>query len=270
MTEPLLHTDLIQDGATDPEAWMVAVGGIYGAGRNWRPVARRLVEARPEWGVILADLRGHGRSPHLEPPHNLETVTEDLEETLASLGLPVRAVLGHSFGGKVALTLAARGRFPLEQVWVIDSTPETGDPRGSAWGMLRVLRVHSGPFADRDAAIAAIESEGYPNPVAQWMSTNLEAHPEGLAWGIDPDQMEELLRDFFASDRWAIVEDPPRGLSLHFVRATDSAVLSRGAAHRILEAGARSGRVHLHSVEGGHWLNQDNPDALHRLLISHL
>jgi pimeloyl-ACP methyl ester carboxylesterase len=270
MPERLLHTALVQSDERDPEAWLVVVSGIYGAGRNWRPVARRLVEARPGWGVILTDLRGHGRSPHLDPPHTLASATEDVERTMASLGLPIRGILGHSFGGKIALTFATHGQFPVEQVWVIDSTPETGDPRGSAWGMLRVLRVHSGPFRDRDEAIAAIESEGYPNPVAQWMSTNLQAHPDGLSWRLDPDQMEEFLRDFFRSDRWAIVEDPPRGISLHFVRATDSTVLSEGAAHRILEAGVRNGRVHLHGVEGGHWLNQDNPDALHRLLVSHL
>ena len=270
MPQPILHTDLLQSDARDPDAWIVVIPGIYGAGRNWRPVARRLVEAREDWGVILADLRGHGRSPHLDPPHTMETATKDLEETLRSMGLPVRAVLGHSFGGKIALTMATEGRFPLEQVWVIDSTPEAGDPRGSAWGMLRVLRVYPGPFPDRDTAISAIESEGYPNRVAQWMSTNLVAEGDELAWRLDPDQMEAMLRDFFVEDRWSIVEDPPRGLGLHFVRATDSSVLSVGAAHRILDAGRRTGRVHLHTVEGGHWLNADNPEALHRLLVSHL
>ena len=136
--------------------------------------------------------------------------------------------------------------------------------------MLRVLRVYPGPFRDRDEAISAIESEGYPNRVAQWMSTNLVSHGDGLTWRLDPDQMEAMLRDFFLEDRWSIVEDPPQGLGLHFVRATDSSVLTETSAHRILEAGGRTGRVHLHTVEGGHWLNADNPEAIHRLLVSHL
>ena len=270
MPAPVLHTELVQSREQEPDAWMVVLGGIYGAGRNWRPVALRLVEARPDWGVILADLRGHGRSPHLEPPHTLDTATADLEETLRALGLPVRGILGHSFGGKIALTLAIRKRFPLEQVWVVDSTPEAGEPRGSAWGILRVLRVHPGPFADRSEGISAMESEGYRNSVAQWMSTNLIRDGEDLVWRLDPDQMEELLRDFFSTPRWNIVEDPPQGTSVHFLRATDSTVLSEGSAHRILEAGARNGRVHLHTVEGGHWLHTDNPQELHRLLVSHI
>ena len=52
----LAHTRVTAAGAT-PERWLLVLHGIYGSGRNWGSIARRLVDARPEWGVLLVDLR---------------------------------------------------------------------------------------------------------------------------------------------------------------------------------------------------------------------
>ena len=40
-----------------PARWLLLTHGIYGAGSNWRGIARKLVERRPDWGVVLVDLR---------------------------------------------------------------------------------------------------------------------------------------------------------------------------------------------------------------------
>jgi hypothetical protein len=47
-------------------------------------------------------------------------------------------------------------------------------------------------------------------------------------------------------------------------------VLSEGATARIEAAGRENGRVFLHRMEGGHWLNADNPDAMVELLSAEL
>jgi hypothetical protein len=54
------------------------------------------------------------------------------------------------------------------------------------------------------------------------------------------------------------------------VAATDSSVLRPRDVERIRSLGADSGRVRLHAVEGGHWLNADNPDAVVDLLAGEL
>jgi esterase len=82
--------------------------------------------------------------------------------------------------------------------------------------------------------------------------------------------MEALLLDFFRTDLWAAVEAPRDGLELHFIRATASPVLDAGTLGRIREAGRGSGRVFVHEVVGGHWLNADNPDAVVRLVADRL
>ncbi|MFP4623739.1 MAG: alpha/beta fold hydrolase [Gemmatimonadota bacterium] len=264
---PDLSTRKVVAEGEHPGQWLAVLHGIYGAGRNWAAVARSLVAARPEWGALLVDLRQHGGSTGFEGPHTLERAAADLGGL--SPGGPVRAILGHSFGGKVAL-LRGRDDPSVEQLWIVDSTPEAMEPTGGAWWMLEALRRIPDAFEDREAAISALAAEGVDRPIALWVSANLDWRGERYRWRIDLDDMEALLRDFFRTDLWDLVESPRDGLEIHFIRATDSAVLGLEEAERIRAAGRSTGRVFVHDVRGGHWLNADNPHAVVELLARDL
>lgn len=264
MEEPLLAHERVEpeEGATPASLWTYFLHGIFGAGRNWRSIARRWVDAGRSRGGILVDLRLHGDSTEFGPPHTMQACARDVERLAGSLGRPARGLLGHSFGGKVALQVAAAGPRDLQVVWIVDSTPAAREPEGNAVRMLETLREEPGPFEDRDAAGAAIRRHGFPPMVARWMTTNLVESGEGWRWRFDLDGLEALLADFFRTDLWPVVEDPPAGVELHFLKATDSEVLPEAACERIERAGRATGRVHLHRVEGGHWLHVAAPDRV--------
>lgn len=233
-------------------------------------MARQLTARRSDWACALLDLRLHGDSPAFSPPHTVAAAAGDVALYELETGFHASSVLGHSFGGKVALAHVAVGRDRLAQVWVIDSTPETREPSGSAWRLLDVVRTLPLEFASRKEAAAGIEAAGYSNAVATWMASNLHYRDGRYSWRLDLDGAETMLRDFFATDLWAVVDDPPPDTVLHFVKATTSSVLSDEACARIEEAGRRHGRAHLHHVAGGHWLHTDNPKALVELLAANL
>ena len=264
-----LHHEVISAKGASPSRRMLLLHGIYGAGRNWGSVARRLVRARPEWSVTLVDLRSHGRSPRMSP-HTVDACADDLLRLEERRAGPADAVLGHSFGGKVALVHARRCTAGPAQLWIIDSAPGAGRPGGGAWRMLGVLRRRPGPFGSRAEAAAAVEGEGYSPVVAGWMAINAVRTGEGWVWRLDPDEMEDYLRDYFRVDAWDVVESPPRGTTIHFVRALGSSVVGEADAARIRAAGRRTGRVLLHAAEGGHWLNTENPETIHGLLAAGL
>ena len=279
---PLAHDRVAARGAS-PSAWLYVLHGIFGAGRNWGSVARGLVERRPDWGAVLVDLRGHGGSTGLPGPHTVAAAAADLAR-LAGGGRGAgggegpegseepdgpHAVLGHSFGGKVALAYAAVARPAPAQTWIIDSTPAPREPAGSAWRMLAALEELTGPFDSRGDAVEALGARGFGEGVARWMSSNLERGEGGLAWGIDAAVMRALLEDFFPLDLWGVLEAPPGDGAVEVVAATESDVLRPEDLARI-EGLAAGRRVRLHRVEGGHWLNADNPDALVDLLAGAL
>ncbi len=244
--------------------------GIYGRGRNWQAIARRVVDDRPEYTCWLVDLRHHGDSEKQGAPDTVDALAADVAHWMAETGIEANATLGHSFGGKVALALAARHRLVPLQTWVIDSTPDVKAPGGSAWEMLRVVRGLPDRFASRAEAVDAVVAGGYSPGVAQWMATNLERTDDGFRWTLDFDVMERLLRDFFVSDLWDVLEHPAPGHDIHVLKATASSVISTEAVARLEALERAAGHVHLHHLEGGHWIHAESPDAVAGLLVTHL
>lgn len=80
---------------------LLALHGVTGHGRRWKELSERHLG---RFRVLAPDLRGHGRSdPH--PPWTLEQHAADLLTLIDEYRLSACAVLGHSFGGAIALHL---------------------------------------------------------------------------------------------------------------------------------------------------------------------
>lgn len=246
---------------------LVMLHGIYGRGRNWQAIARAVVAARPDYACWLVDLPHHGDSPAGAHGDTVAGLAADVVEWMRVTDVLPRVVLGHSYGGKVALAIADQLREQALQVWVIDSTPEVKTPSGSAWGMLDVVRRLPPRFATRDEATQAIVSAGYALGVGQWMATNLARSDDGFVWKLDFAAMERLLNDFFVTDLWHVVESPAAGHEIHFLKASESSAISDAAVARI---GAAGRQVHLHNRAGGHWIHAESPQLVAELLIEHL
>ena len=63
----------------------------------------------PSWQVLLADLRCHGQSAHVgpgTPSNSVESAAADVLELLRHLRLFPEILIGHSFGGKVIMSMA--------------------------------------------------------------------------------------------------------------------------------------------------------------------
>jgi len=98
----LLHVHEWGDPVAPP---VLCLHGVMAHGRRFR----RLAEERlTQFRVIAPDLRGHGRSGW-EPPWTIEQHVEDLRETLEAVGVERAIVIGHSFGGRLALEVTAAG-----------------------------------------------------------------------------------------------------------------------------------------------------------------
>ena len=266
----LLNYTVAAAAGVRPRSGLLVLHGFFGAGRNWTTVARGLAKARPDWGAVLVDLRLHGASQGFPPPHTLDGCADDLAVLTQALDTPVRAVLGHSFGGKVALTYLAHRPPGLRQIWIVDADPSAGSPLGAAWEMLRAVEALPPVFRRREDFVAALERSGYDRRIGEWMATNLEPAERGYRWRLDVAALEALLRDFFRADLWSVVEQTPPGVELRVIRATRSSVIPEASVARLEAIGRATGRVFVDRVTGGHWLNADNPEAVTALLAARL
>ena len=82
---------------------IVILHGFLGTSDNWITMARALEK---EFTVDLLDQRNHGQSPH-DSVHTIEALAQDLDEFIRYEQLVNPVIIGHSMGGKVAMTYAS-------------------------------------------------------------------------------------------------------------------------------------------------------------------
>lgn len=248
---------------------MLLTHGIYGAGSNWRGIARKVVQARPEWSIVLVDLRNHGRSEAGEPPHTIAACADDVRALCGELGR-VDVLAGHSFGGKVML--AARALVPdLAQTWMLDSSPSTrfdlaGDPT-SALAVLALLETLPTRWPSRDAFIQAVVAAGHSLPLAQWLGMNVVAEGDAYVLRLDLGAVREMMEDYCARDLWSVALDPALPGTLEVVIAEKSATVSAEDRQRFAAAPPH---VHVHPIDAGHWLHIEAPANVVEVFVSAL
>ena len=93
---PLLHYNEFGQGRP-----VLILHGLFGSSRNWQGIARSLSDT---CRVITVDCRNHGQSFHA-PSMRYEEMADDVLALVKQLDLHDGILMGHSMGGKVAMTL---------------------------------------------------------------------------------------------------------------------------------------------------------------------
>ena len=102
----------------DPSAPpVVCLHGLNAHGRRFRKLAQERLARR--FRVLAPDLRGHGGSDW-EPPWTIATHVHDLLETLDDASIRDADWVGHSFGGRLVLELAALNAGRIRRAVLLD------------------------------------------------------------------------------------------------------------------------------------------------------
>ena len=244
--------------------------GIMGSGQNWRTFARSLQEVRPEHGIALIDLRNHGRSPMGDAPHTIRACAEDLVALEQEIGKP-KIVIGHSFGGKVALDYAHL-RSP-GQIWMLDSPPGTLDEKpedqSEVIQVIAALRAVPTPLEKRKDLVDCLMVQGFSRAISNWMTTNLRRGPDGYEFRFSLPVIEALLTDYFQYDGWKVLEKKTESTDVHVVYAQNSDRWTDESRARLMALSEFGVGVHC-LPRAGHWVHVDNPAGLRNLLDRYL
>ncbi len=264
--------------ASEPTKAVLFLHGVFGRGRNFGTLARRLTDARRDLAAVLVDLRLHGDSAAAEatPPHTVDAAAGDLDSVVGAL-VPRRivAVVGHSLGGKIALAFARRHHGEGRRTLVLDITPGArpealrgGAGRSAPLRVLEVLRPLAAPgrtFPDRQDFVDAVMAGGQSVTTARWLATNLERTDDmgPLRLAMDLDSIAGLLRDHYTTDLWPVA----RETDCRFLLAGRSD--AGGARDRSLLLADTATDVEV-LPEADHWLHREAPDAVLDWLLRHL
>lgn len=247
MSTVLHHTDTGGEG--EP---LLIIHGLFGSGDNWRSHLRHWQE---RYRVIALDLRNHGRSPHV-PGMSYAAMAEDVRALLDSLDIEKAHLLGHSMGGKVAISLARLAPERTRSLIIADVAPVTYDWHGHDNVFAALRSVEVGLPADRPEADALMAEHVSERAVRLFLATNLVRSDQGgLCLRIGLDEIQAGYEDIIGLPAGEGTFDGPTLV----VRGSRSPYVSDERLPALHEMLPRAEVVTLKGA--GHWLHAEQPEA---------
>ncbi|GAC1634136.1 MAG: hypothetical protein NVS4B11_35890 [Ktedonobacteraceae bacterium] len=181
---------------------IVLLHGLRATADTWRLVAQDLCHKHL---VVAFDQRGHGESDKPTTGYELATIAEDAIHAMAALGLGQIALVGHGWGARVALVIAARHPALVSHLILVDC-PHV-EPRH--WpGMTRDRFIRETDtkqlYVSRTAFVDAMRQEMQPfwSPeVESMLLKTVQELPDGrLEECLHPDN-QRRIRESLWDDR---------------------------------------------------------------------
>jgi pimeloyl-ACP methyl ester carboxylesterase len=179
----------------------------------WDGVAARLVAAGHP--AVTVDLRGHGRSSKPDGPYNVPTVADDLAALIERLELDRPVVAGQSWGGNVAVELAARHPATIRGIVCVDGGWLDLGRQFADWDACRSAlappRLLGRRLVEVEAYVRSAHP-GWPESGIRGVLANFEIRPDGtVAPWLTYERHIEILRGLWEhhpSERYADIGVP--------------------------------------------------------------
>lgn len=236
-----LHAHEWGDASAPP---IVCLHGVTAHGGRFGRLAKRLSK---RFRIVALDLRGHGHSGW-EPPWRIETHLDDVLETVDAAGVDSAIWIGHSFGGRLVIELAAREPARLERAILLD--PAIRIRPDNALALADTERPEQ-----RYASLEAVEQPRVVGPLfhtppeiaAEDRAQHIEPLPDGtFRWRYSQSAVVAIFGELAA---WGPPPDTLRVPTLLVLGADDTVVGPRQLDRYRRDLGSR---LRVVTVPGGH------------------
>ncbi len=242
---PIMLNVIRHDGPADATPLVIA-HGLFGSGRNWGVIAKRLAAERQ---VIAVDMRNHGAS-FKDPAHGYPEMAADLAEVIATEGRACH-LLGHSMGGKAAMALALSDPEKLVKLVVADIAPVSY--RHSQQEFIDAMReVDLDNLTRRSDAEEQLAKAGVDKALQSFFTQSLDV--QAKEWRLNLDVLEAEMAKIlsFPED----LTGPFNGPTL-FLTGAESHYVKPEYRERIKQLFPEAKFAKIPGA--GHWLHAEKP-----------
>jgi len=229
---------------------IVILHGLFGSGRNWASIAKALADT---YRVITVDLPNHGASEWTEHV-TYQGLAKATANFLTQHDLQGCTLLGHSMGGKTAMTLALTQGELINRLIVADIAPVPYDHDNleviEALAAVDLANVNS--RNDAEAQMAAHISD---RMLRAFLLQNLRREGDGYQWRINLEGLKASLPDLHGFPEFDTTFEKPAV----FIAGAESDFVEPQHHAEIDRLFPNSSVVDLTSA--GHWLHADSPEA---------
>jgi len=240
----------------------IILHGLFGQSDNWVTVGRRIAD---QFHVLIPDQRNHGQSPHTSI-HSFPAMADDLSEFIEEHQLENPVLIGHSMGGKVAMTYALENTGKVQKLVIIDISPRKYPERITHTQIIsQMMGIDLENTKTRGEVEKILDSKISEPRIRMFILKNLYYKIDGnLAWRLNLDainQSMDLLFDGIRSE--SLYKGPTlfiRGGKSDYVPDSDIPLIKNLFPEVLIK-----------TISGAsHWIHADAPEELCVLLSDFL
>ena len=241
---------------------LLILHGLYGQGDNWMNIARELAES---YTVYLIDQRNHGKSPHA-PSHTYDDMADDLHELCISLNLDRFILLGHSMGGKTAMTFTLKYPGIVQKLISVDISPYSYLNQKQFEHQINFHKTILKTFQEAPVALAKTRTEiemFFSKPIGdisvrKFLLKNLKRSKEGkFYWQLNIVALSENLEDIIGAAS-PVKFGTQSYIPILFIRGGKSPYISIDEMGAIPDVFPNAQFTTFENA--GHWLHAEEPE----------
>lgn len=234
---------------------LIILHGLFGSARNWRAIAKGLADSHRVWAL---DLRNHGNSPW-DDDMSYEAMADDVRTFILRHGLSSPSVMGHSMGGKTAMTLALTEPALVGRLIVVDIAPVQRPPELHSYvralSAIDLSRVHR--RAEVGELLAPVVED---RAVRAFLLQSLVMAQGAPRWQLNLEAIDRQMEKIGGFPEQLL--DQRYGGPTHFITGALSAYVKpehRAIVMRLFPT------VTMSVIAGaGHWVQAEKPDSFLR------
>ena len=240
----------------------IILHGLFGQSDNWVTVGRRIAD---QFHVFIPDLRNHGQSPHT-PLHSFPAMTDDLAEFIEEHQIENPVLIGHSMGGKAAMTYALENPGKVKKLAIIDISPRKYPERLTHTQVIsQMMSIDLEKVTTRGEVEKILDTKISDSRVRMFIMKNLYYKLHGkLAWRLNLEAINQSMDLLFDGIRSESQYKGPalfvRGGNSDYVLDEDIPLIKSMFPEAVIK-----------TISGAsHWVHADAPEELCLLLSTFL
>ena len=241
----LLHSNIIGEGYP-----LLILHGFLGMSDNWKTLGSQF--SKMGYQVHLIDQRNHGRSFWSED-FNYDILAEDLATYMDHHSIESACILGHSMGGKTAMTFACAHPERTEKLIVADIAPKFYPPHHQ-YIIDALVALPAASLKSRSAADYELANYLHDWGIRQFLLKSLH-------W-VEKDKLDFRFNLKVLSQKMEEIGDALQATATYdgpvlFLRGSRSEYIADSDLPLIRN---HFPKAYMETVEdAGHWLHAENP-----------
>jgi len=240
---------------------IIILHGLFGSKRNWSAIAKRL---SAHHRVLTVDMRNHGDSPWVDGM-DYRDMSQDVADFVKRHALGPSTVIGHSMGGKAAMTLALTHPELVARMVVVDIAPVERETGFGAFidAMAAVPLAACDSRADVEEHLADVVRD---KMVRSFLVQNLVRDDTGFRWRLNLAALDagmDEIADFPIPNHHQSYTGPTL-----FVAGGQSDYIQPHHASDITRLFPKANITHIPGA--GHWLHAEAPEVFLQELTAFL